>query len=129
MESIGELSAFGDKKDDWIECYLIKCEANFSSYFEADNDLEGCRELALKCSEEIFSNGSVKGKWSDDDKQRFRKEMDDVDDKSVFGDKKDEWVDCYLSKCESRFSSFFDANSNVEGCEEIAMDCNDEVFN
>jgi hypothetical protein len=54
MESIQELSAFGDNKSKWIECYLNKCEANYSSFYEADRDAAGCKRIALICKEVIF---------------------------------------------------------------------------
>ena len=56
MESIEELSVFGEEdKKKFIECYLTKCETNYSSYFMADRDFEGCEKIALECTLEVFN--------------------------------------------------------------------------
>ena len=60
MESIQELSALGDNKSNWIECYLNKCEANYSSFYEADRDENGCTRISEECLEKIFSKSKNK---------------------------------------------------------------------
>jgi hypothetical protein len=121
-----DLSAFGENKTKMIECYLSKTEAAYSSYAEADQDLEGCTKLAKECSDEILSNGSVKGKWSEADKQKFNTDMESVD-LSGFGENKAKWLDCYLSKAEAKYSSYAEADSDLKGCEVIANECNKEI--
>jgi hypothetical protein len=127
MASVEELSNFGDKKTEWIECYLSKCESHFSSYEEADTDESGCKIIALQCSSEVLSNGSVLGNWSDSDKEKFREVMESVDELSNLGELKSDWIDCYLSKCESNYASFQKADSDKEGCKKMALECYDEV--
>lgn len=34
----------------------------------------------------ISCNGSVRGKWSESDKQQFRKDMESIEELSVFGE-------------------------------------------
>lgn len=128
MNGVKELSNFGDNKDKWIDCYLSKCEANYSSYAMANLDESGCKEIAFECNEEVLTTGSVQGNWSDADKKSFRDEMNKIDELSSLGDSKTEWIECYLSKCEANYSSFYKANMDVEGCERMAMKCNEEVF-
>ena len=77
----------------------------------------------------LFScGGSIRGKWSDEDKQAFRKDMSDVKELSNFGENKDAWITCYLNKCEQKYHSYFMANLDEKGCEKIALSCNDEVL-
>lgn len=128
MEAIEELSNLGENKTKWIECYLNKCEANFSSYFMANTDEEGCEKIALECSEEILSNGSIKGEWSDFDKQSFRNDMESIEELSDLGEYKTEWIECYLNKCEANFASYYEANMDEKGCEKIAQECNEAIF-
>lgn len=127
MEEIEELSSFGENKTKWIECYLSKCEANYSSYAEADMDEKGCEKNASECYDEVLSNGSVKGKWSESDKQKFRADMDGLEELSSFGENKTKWIECYLSKCEANYSSYHQADSDEEGCEKNALECYDEI--
>jgi hypothetical protein len=128
MDGVSELSNYGEDKEEWIECYLSKCEANFSSFAEADKDTEGCERIAAECNEVVFSNGSVKGNWSDEDKQNFRSEMEGIPALSDFGDKKSEWIECCLSKCEATFDSFYKANLDEPGCEKIVLECTEAMY-
>jgi hypothetical protein len=126
--AVEELSNFGENKSKWVECYLGKCEANYSSYYEADQDVKGCEKIALECSNEVLSNGSKKGNWSEIDKQKFRKDLSAVEELSNIGENKLKWVECYLSKCEANYSSYYEADQDVKGCENLALECNDEVL-
>lgn len=49
-----ELAAFGDKKQDFIDCYLEKVENTYSNFTDADSDLEGCSSLAESCATEVM---------------------------------------------------------------------------
>jgi hypothetical protein len=126
MESV-DLSSLGENKTKWIDCYLQKTEANYASFTEADKDEEGCKKLATECFYEIEANGSVKGKWSESDKQKFHKEMEAADLAS-FGENKTKWMECYLHKMEAQYSSFSEANSDAQGCEKIALECKEEII-
>ena len=127
MENIQQVSALGDNKSKWIECFLNKCEANYSSYFVADRDAAGCKRIALICNEEVLLNGSIKGKWSQSDRQRFRKEMESVEELSALGDNKSKWIECNLNKCEANYSSFYEADRDEIGLLRIALMCNEEI--
>lgn len=126
MEKV-DLSNLGENKTKWIDCYLHKAEANFSNFDEANLDKDGCKKIALECSDEILANGSVQGKWSDADKDAFNKVMAEVD-LSNLGDKKDKFIECYLSKAEGKYSSFYKANQDVDGCKALAEGCNEEIM-
>jgi len=123
MEAVEELSELGENKSKWIECYLIKCEANFSSFYQADSDAKGCEKIALECYDEVLSNGSVKGNWSEIDKQKFQSDMEAIEELSDLGENKSKWIQCYLNKCEANFSSYYQADSDEKGCEKIALEC------
>lgn len=126
--SVPELANLGEHKDAWIECCLNKCEANYSSFADCDKDKNGSEKMALQCNDEIFSNGSVKGNWSEKDKEKFRSDLNAVDELSNFGDDKAVWIECYLSKCEAKYPSYYHANQDEAGCEEIAVACADGVI-
>jgi hypothetical protein len=75
-------------------------------------------------------NSSKKGKWSEEDKKTFYKEMksvssslDDLDPST-----KDRWIDMYFQKCQAKYSSFAEADSDEEGCKKIALEINDEIL-
>jgi hypothetical protein len=125
--AVKEIENFGENKTKWIECYLSKCEATFSSYFEADHDEEGCKKIATECNNEVLSNGSVKGTWSEIDKEKFRQDMLAVEELSNFGENKMKWIECYLSKSEVKFSSYYEANQDEKGCAEIATECTKSI--
>jgi hypothetical protein len=76
----------------------------------------------------ISCNSSVKGKWSESDKQNFRKDMEGIEELSSFGENKTKWIECYLSKCEANFSSYYEANTDEKGCGKIALECKDELY-
>jgi hypothetical protein len=50
MNNVEELSNFGEEKIKFIECYLEKCENYYSSYYDADQDEDGCKKLAEDCA-------------------------------------------------------------------------------
>ena len=72
--------------------------------------------------------GSVKGKWSEDDKKKFREDMNKIEELSSFGENKNKWIECYLSKCEANYSSFNKADQDEKGVEKIAEECSDEFL-
>lgn len=122
-----DLTSLGDKKEKWIECYLEKVEANYASFLSANGDEEGCKAFALICNDEVFSNGSVKGNWSELDKQTFKDDMA-KEDLSSFGENKDKWIACYLSKCEANYASYYKANTDESGeVEKMALECVSEM--
>ena len=68
-------------------------------------------------------SGSVKGNWSDADKEKFHIAM-----KVHAGLEKSEYTECYLLKCEAAYESFTAADADVEGASKLASECADEVF-
>ena len=75
----------------------------------------------------VWAQTSQKGKWSRFDKDKFYLDMS-KEDLSVFGDKKDAWLDCYFLKLQDNFESYSDANTDEGGCSLLALACNDEVL-
>ena len=128
MEAIEELNNFGEKKSDFLNCYLNKLESNYSSFFSANNDEEGCSKFGIECGEEIFSNGSFLGNWSDTDKNKFWSDMESVDELNALGEDKSDFIECYLNKCESNYPSYYLADTDEEGCEKLVLECYDELF-
>ena len=123
VNKIEELELLKDQKNDFIECYLKECENKYSSYFAADQDYEGCKELTLKCMAKILSNGSILGYWSETDKKEFRYDMKYVDLPKEFEKDRIKLIECYLNKCEINFDSYYKADQDSEKCEELALEC------
>ncbi len=100
-----------------IDCYLSKCEATYSSFSEADSKEDENSTIVEECMDEIFANGSVLGNWSDADKESFRADM-------LGEGLSAEFTECYLSKCEAAFKSYFHADNDESGrITEVAGEC------
>jgi len=72
-----------------------------------------------------------KGKWSAEDKEKARSEMEKtLTDPSTEGSEffaqkevRDQFIDCSLGKLEQNYSSYNDANKDIEGCKKIGEEC------
>ena len=71
---------------------------------------------------------SVKGKWSEEDKEKFRTEMESIPELSALGEFKTAYIECFLSKCEANYSSFFVADRDEKGAEALAIECAEEII-
>lgn len=72
---------------------------------------------------------SKKGAWSDADKATMDSEIKKIDsDLDNLGDNKQAFIDCYTEKVEANYESFTAADSDVKGCEKLAMDCATEFM-
>ena len=124
-----DLEVFGDNKQQFIDCYLEKIEANYSSFAAADMDSEGCEVLATKCATVTLESAeknskSVKGNWSKEDIKRMKDVMAEIDsDLNTFGKYKQPFIHCYMSRIENMYSSFYAADQDEKGCERLATDC------
>ena len=77
----------------------------------------------------IFTScsSSKKGQWSQEDKNRFYKEIGAVKELDNFGEYKQQWLDCYFEKCQANYSSFTEADNDEAGCTTIATNCTVEL--
>lgn len=73
-------------------------------------------------------NSSEKGKWSEAEKEKFRQDMNAIEELSNFGENKTKWIECYLSKCEATYPSYKEANKDAKGTEKLGFDCAREVL-
>lgn len=77
----------------------------------------------------VKSDVSVKGAWNDADLKTMNDEVLKVeDDLAAFGDKKQEFIDCYTEKVEESYDNFTEANKDGEGCAKLATDCASQLF-
>lgn len=127
MESAKELDNLGSDKAKWIDCYFEKVQNEFSSFDAADKDLAGCEKLAEVCASEVLDQGSTIGKWSNRDKKLYYDEMNKTE-LSELGERKKEYIDCYLSKLEKNFKSIRLANMDSVLCESLAKECAADIF-
>ncbi len=127
LEGLEEFSNYGENKTKLIDCIMSKFEANYSSYSDANNDEKGISKIISECQFEITSNGSIKGKWSESDKQNFRNDMISIEDKSNLSEYKRKLIECFLSKCEANYPSYTEANNDEKGINEISLECTREL--
>lgn len=77
----------------------------------------------------VSCSGSKKGAWSDDDKKKANDEMKKVESSlDILGDKKQQFIDCYLDKIEDNYDNFDAANKDEKGCSKLATDCMKEAM-
>lgn len=46
---------FGDRTQDFIDCYLEKVEANYENFASADSDVDGCTRLSEECANSVLA--------------------------------------------------------------------------
>ncbi|MFT6921645.1 MAG: hypothetical protein ACJA1C_000642 [Crocinitomicaceae bacterium] len=73
----------------------------------------------------LFScNVSTKGNWTEEDKAKFRTELETVKTEIEAGGLNfDTFIECAIEKAEQKFSSFEEADSDFAGCEAIGKEC------
>ncbi len=72
---------------------------------------------------------STKGNWSDADKEKANEAVAEIDSElDVFGDKKQDFIDCYLEKVEDNYDDFATADADLDGCSKLAEECAEEVM-
>jgi hypothetical protein len=78
----------------------------------------------------VACDGSEKGAWSDEDKQKVIDEVKNVESTLDFilGNKKEAYVNCYLEKLENNYEDFDAAYEDKEGSEKYAVDCMQDVL-
>ena len=71
-----------------------------------------------------------KGKWTNSEKEKARKELSKVDAeiRETLGEQTDDFFDCYMEKIMSNYANFKEANEDFEGCENLALECAEAVL-
>lgn len=130
LEKIPEpyLSVLGKNKVKFIEYCIASGEKNYSSFAELSNDSDGIQKISNESCVKIILNGSVKGKWSESDKQRFRTQLAKEEGVIKLGENKFIWIECCLSKMEAKYSCYINAIKDLEQGEKIALECNEEIL-
>jgi len=130
LENIPELYSkiLGKNKSKFIEYCIASGEKNYSSFSELSHDSEGLQKISKESCVKIISNGSVKGKWSESDKQRFRRQLVKEEGVIRLGVSKTNWIECCLNKIEANYSSYVEAIKDLDGGEKLALGCNDEML-
>jgi peptidoglycan hydrolase CwlO-like protein len=81
-----------------------------------------CLVLVSICILSSCGPSSVKGKWTDSDKQTLRAELQ-KQDWSKLGDNKNKFIDCYMSKVEQKYNSINELAKDTEGNTKISTEC------
>ena len=124
-----ELDVFGKNKQQFIDCYLRKVEAKYSSFATANMDSKGCEKLATQCATSTLKSAeedskSMKGNWSKEDIKRMKNTIAEIDsDLDGLGKDKQPFIHCYMSRLENAYSSFYAADNDEKGCERLATEC------
>lgn len=126
-----QLDYLGENKQQFIDCYLEKVEANYSSFASANSDEPGCSKLSTACATDLIaltSGGSEKSDWSKGDIDKMNEAVAQIDgDLSVLGNKKQAFIDCYTGKVQANYGSFLEADVDVPGCSALSAECMKEI--
>jgi hypothetical protein len=77
----------------------------------------------------VSCNGSKKGAWSAEDKQKASNGIKESEGSLEFlGSNKQQFIDCYLEKVESTYENFDEANVDPKGCDDLTVSCLKEVL-
>lgn len=49
-----DLEAFGENKQEFIDCYFDKVQNKYKSFVVANSKAKGCEKLAVKCAKEVM---------------------------------------------------------------------------
>lgn len=97
---------------------------------DGEESTESNTEETTSHEEEVeTTTASTVGNWNEEDKAKADAAIAAIDaDLAVFGEHKQDFIDCYLGKIENNYSSFASADSDLEGCSKIAEECAGEVM-
>lgn len=86
-------------------------------------------EEATEVTEVPTEAVSSKGNWNDSDVAKAQEAMASIDDQlAAFGDKKEDFKNCYLDKVMTNYDSFADADADIDGCSALAETCATDVM-
>ena len=87
------------------------------------------KSIEKEISIEETTKKSEVGAWTEDDIQAMYVELEKADASfEPFGDKKQDFIDCYTSEIEANYPNFATANGDLPGCQKIAMSCAEKVM-
>lgn len=91
---------------------------------------DAAKELAEKLDKLEEESKYGKGNWSEEDKTKANDAVDKVkaDLEVILGDQAQGYIDCYLEKVENEYDSFASADSDKEGCEQLAKECMQDLM-
>lgn len=113
----------------FVDCVTEKCEQNYSSFTDADSDLAGCEVIGTECVKSILGDSeSTAGNWSKEDIQRMEDALDTMrEGQDESGPDLEPFFECYTSKVMMVYNSYYDADSDIDGCTEISQECVTEL--
>lgn len=95
----------------------------------ASGAADDLKELQAKLEKENAKSESKKGAWTDEEKAKADAEIAKVRSsiETSLGDNTDAYIECYLEKIQATYDNFDAANSDVDGCTELAEQCISEL--
>lgn len=77
----------------------------------------------------VFSCGSKKGSWTDEDKKKASDYVKKSEGSLEFlGTSKQEFIDCYLDKVEKKYDNFDESTSDSRGTDSLTASCFVEIL-
>ena len=77
----------------------------------------------------VSCNGSKKGVWSAEDKQKASNGIKESEGSLEFlGSNKQQFIDCYLEKVESTYENFDEATADSKGTDSLTASCFVEIL-
>lgn len=77
----------------------------------------------------IFSCGSKKGSWTEEDKKKASDYIKKSEGSLEFlGTSKQEFIDCYVDKVEKKYDSFDESTADSKGTDSLTASCFVEIL-
>ena len=77
----------------------------------------------------IFSCGSKKGSWTEEDKKKASDHIKKSEGSLEFlGTSKQEFIDCYLEKVEKKYDNFDESTADSKGTDSLTASCFVEIL-
>ena len=77
----------------------------------------------------IFSCGSKKGSWTEEDKKKASEYIKKSEGSLEFlGTSKQEFIDCYLEKVEKKYDNFDESTADSKGTDSLTASCFVEIL-
>lgn len=102
----------------------------FSSCGGSSNAEDAANRLEEMLEEMDNEPVSEKGNWTEDEMNRAIEAVNSIRSQvePVFGDKTQDFIDCYLEKVEASYDNFASADSDVQGCTKLSEECANSVM-
>lgn len=108
---------------------LTSCEGAEASTNQEETTEATNEQPEVEVEVEVEEVVSTKGNWTQEEIEKAEAELEKVDASlEPFGDKKEDFKSCYLTKIMENYDNFNQANMDLEGCTALAETCTKQVL-